>query len=173
MPDITTRTERPEDHAAVRAVNRAAFEQDAEADLVDALRAACPSHLSIVAEVEGVIAGHILFTPAAVEHGGDRLECMGLAPMAVLPGRQRGGIGSALVEAGLARLRGEACPFVIVLGHPGYYPRFGFVPASRFGIRCQWEAPDEAFMAIELTPGVLAGFAGGMARYHPVFDGME
>ena len=94
---------------------------------------------------------------------------MGLAPMAVLPGHQRKGIGSELVRAGLAELRERDCPFVIVLGHPEYYPRFGFEPASGHGVKCEWEVPDEAFMILVLDEARLPE-AGGTARYRPEFS---
>ena len=94
---------------------------------------------------------------------------MGLAPMAVLPERQRQGIGSELVETGLAELRERDCPFVIVLGHPEYYPRFGFEPASRHGIKCEWEVPDEAFMILVLD-GARMPEAGGRACYRAEFS---
>jgi len=170
MTNITIRPESPGDFDAVRTINEAAFGQPAEAELVDTLRTECGHYLSLAAEVDGAIVGHILFTPAHVASGGATLEGMGLAPMAVAPGHQRSGIGSALVNAGLEQLRADGCPFVIVLGHPGYYPRFGFSPASAIGIRCQWEAPDEAFMVLELKRGALAPFHGSTARYHPAFD---
>ena len=89
--------------------------------------------------------------------------------MAVLPERQRQGIGSELVETGLAELRERDCPFVIVLGHPEYYPRFGFEPASRHGIKCEWEVPDEAFMILVLDE-VRMPEAGGRARYRAEFS---
>jgi len=95
---------------------------------------------------------------------------MGLAPMAIAPERQRQGIGSRLIEAGLKVLRQQACPFVIVLGHPEYYPRFGFVPASGHGLACQWEGvPDEAFMVLILDKAFMAGVSG-VARYRDEFD---
>jgi len=95
---------------------------------------------------------------------------MGLAPMAVVPDRQRQGIGSQLVEAGLKVLRQQACPFVMVLGHPEYYPHFGFVPASRHGLACQWEVvPDDAFMVLILDEASMAGVSG-VARYRGEFD---
>ena len=93
---------------------------------------------------------------------------MGLAPMAVLPARQRGGIGSALVRAGLDACRQLGCTAVVVLGHPAYYPRFGFQPASRFALGCEYDVPDEAFMALEVEPGSLVGKAGTI-RYHRAF----
>lgn len=93
---------------------------------------------------------------------------MGLAPMAVMPAAQRRGIGSALIRSGLERCAQLGYSAVVVLGHPEYYPRFGFVPASRFGIGCEYEVPDEVFMALELEPGALTGMSGTI-RYHPAF----
>jgi putative acetyltransferase len=94
---------------------------------------------------------------------------LGLAPIAVLPDLQRQGIGKALIEAGIDKIRASGEPFVIVLGHPGYYPRFGFIPASRFWIRCEYDGvPDEAFMILVLKDGVLAGISG-VAKYRPEF----
>ena len=148
-------------------MNVAAFPAPDEADLVEALRAEAEPIVSLVAEDDGVIVGHILFSPVTLD-GHSELKLMGLAPMAVLPDLQRGGIGSALVKAGLEACRQLGSIGVIVLGHAAYYPRFGFVPASRFCIDSEYEVPDESFMAMELTPGALAG-KSGRARYHAVF----
>jgi putative acetyltransferase len=138
-----------------------------EADLVDALRAQATPLMSYVAELDGTIAGHILFSPVTLLSHPD-LAIMGLAPMAVLPTLQRQGIGSALVRTGLDACRDMGAGAVIVLGHAEYYPRFGFVPASRFGIRSEYDVPDDVFMAIELIPGFLAPRPGTI-RYHPAF----
>jgi putative acetyltransferase len=161
------RLERVTDVAAIRAVNRAAFETRTEADLVDALRAQATPIISLVADDAGSIVGHILFSPVTLS-GHSTLTIMGLAPMAVLPTEQRRGIGSALVPAGLERCAQIGCAAVIVLGHPEYYPRFGFVPASRFGIASEYDVPDDVFMALELEPGVLQG-KSGTVRYHAAF----
>jgi len=167
---ISIRRERPEDIAPIRTVNEAAFEQTTEADIIDALRDVCPDVLSLVAESDGEIVGHILFSPVTIEDGSPSRQGMGLAPMAVTPDRQRQGIGSELVQAGLEILRKQGCPFVIVLGHPEFYPRFGFVPASRYGLRCQWEGvPDAAFMVLVLDASSMAGVSG-VARYREEFD---
>jgi putative acetyltransferase len=91
--------------------------------------------------------------------------------MAVLPERQKQGLGSLLVRSGLARCQLKGIHWVVVVGHPSYYPRFGFVPASRFGIRCAYEVPDEAFMAAELEVGALRGVSGTV-HYEPEFDGL-
>ncbi|MEK7832952.1 MAG: N-acetyltransferase, partial [Acidobacteriota bacterium] len=104
-----------------------------------------------------------------IEAGEKRLRGIGLAPMAVWPERQNEGIGSRLVEAGLTECRKACHRFVIVLGHPEFYPRFGFVPASRFGIKSEYDVRDEVFMAMELQEGSLAGFAG-IAKYLPEFN---
>jgi len=161
------RPERPADIAAVRAVNRAAFETDAEADLVDALRDQADPTVSLVADDAGRIVGHILFSPVTLTGHAD-LKIMGLAPMAVLPTQQRRGIGSALVRAGLERCTELGCAAVIVLGHAQYYPRFGFIPASRFGIACEYDVTDDVFMALELEPQILRGRTGTI-RYHAAF----
>ena len=166
---LVIRKEMPRDVGQVQMINIAAFEQPDEADLIDALRAGCPQVLSLVAELDGRVVGHILFSPVTLPAGKRTIQGMGLAPMAVLPEHQRDGIGARLVEEGLARLEQSGCPFVIVLGHPGYYPRFGFERASTHGIECQWPVPDDAFMVRILDAAAMAG-AAGVARYRPEFD---
>jgi len=165
---IELRIEEPQDQGAVHRLNLAAFESDEEATVVDELRASCDGYLSFVSVEDGVIVGHILFTPATID------RCltvgMGLAPMSVSPPHQRKGIGSQLVRHGLEYLRQSGCPFVIVLGHPEYYPRFGFEPASKFGLVSQWKGvPDEALMVVVFDRGALPK-AGGVARYRSEFD---
>jgi len=166
---MTVRPERPEDVSAIRIVNEQAFGRAGEADLVDALRRNGKAMLSLVAEYEGRIVGHILFSPATVRSGETELTGAGLAPLAVIPDRQNQGIGSVLVEEGLRRLREEGQMFVIVLGHPNYYPRFGFDPASRFNIKSEYNVADEVFMAMELQEGALQDRAG-IALYQPEFN---
>jgi putative acetyltransferase len=165
---LAIRDETPADVAAVRAVNTAAFERDAEALLVDRLRDAGALALSLVAALDDRVVGHVAFSPVTIDGVAGAL---GLAPVAVAPVYQRRAIGSRLVEEGLARLRERGVGAVVVLGHPAYYPRFGFVPASRFGLRYGEPVPDEAFMAAELAPGALVN-ASGVARYRPEFDGV-
>jgi putative acetyltransferase len=165
---VIIRPEEETDHAAVHAVNRAAFETAVEADLVDALRTRAQPLVSLVAEQDGEVVGHILFSPVSlVRHAGLRLA--GLAPMAVTPAHQRKGIGSALLRAGLDQCRQEGFVALVVLGHPQYYPRFGFAPAARFGIRSEYDVPDDVFMVLELEPGALAGKAG-LIKYHDAFS---
>ena len=166
---IEIRAERPEDAPGIRIVNELAFGQPTEAGIVDRLRESSADFISLVAEDEAVV-GHILFTPAVIESHARRVVGMGLAPMAVAPDRQRQGIGSALVRRGLEILRERGCPFVIVLGHPEYYPRFGFDPASAHGLACQWGGvPDEAFMVTILDAQAMKGMSG-VARYREEFD---
>lgn len=160
------RPERPDDAPAIRRVHEQAFERAGEAELVAALRVAGAAVVSLVAEDRGVIVGHVLFSPVAI--GDDGATGLGLGPVAVLPERQRRGIGAALIRHGLAECGRLGHGVVVVLGHPGYYPRFGFVRASARGLRCEYDAPDDAFMVVELTPGALRG-GGGLVRYHPEF----
>lgn len=167
-PLIAVRPEGPGDEAAIREVNARAFDGPIEAALVDALRANAGVTLSLVAELDGRVVGHILFSPVAIDRGGLLDEAIGLAPMAVLPEHQRAGIGSRLVREGLAELKRRGARAVIVLGHPAYYPRFGFERASRFGLRWEQPCPDDAFMALELDPGALSA-GPGIVRYRPEF----
>jgi putative acetyltransferase len=161
------RAEEPRDWAAVHAVNVAAFETAAEANLVDALREHAQPLVSLVAEDNGAIVGQIMFSPVSLS-GHPALKIMGLAPMAVAPEHQRKGVGSALVRAGLERCTQLGCGAVVVLGHPDYYPRFGFWPSTRFAIGCEYEVPEDVFMVVELQAGFLRG-ASGQARYHAAF----
>lgn len=169
---MIVRLEKPEDIPAIRIVIEQAFGQAAEADLVDALRRNGKATISLVAEDSGHVVGHILFSPVKLHSDqADQAELtgIGLAPLAVIPERQNQQIGSMLVEEGLRRLREENHRFVVVLGHAHYYPRFGFVPASRFNIKSEYNVADEVFMAMELQEGVLQGMAG-IARYQPEFN---
>lgn len=145
-----------------------AFETSAEADLVDAVREQAQPIVSLVAEHHGAVVGHIMFSPVALT-GHPDFGVMGLAPMAVAPAYQHQGIGAALVQAGLERCRELGFAAVVVLGHPGYYPRFGFSPAARFGIRSEYNVPEEAFMAMELQPAALRG-KSGVVKYHAAFS---
>ena len=165
------RQERQGDVERIRDVNLAAFETSTEADLVDALRREATPLISVVAEDDADVIGHILFSPVtlASEPG---LTLMGLAPMAVVPSKQRQGVGAALVREGLERCRELNVAAVVVLGHPQYYPRFGFVPAIRLSLRSEYDAPDDAFMVRELRDGALRGLLGTI-RYHPVFGDLR
>ncbi|TVM00411.1 MAG: GNAT family N-acetyltransferase [Candidatus Brocadia sp. WS118] len=165
---IEIRKEEPQDRDAVHDLNSAAFDNGPEATLVDKLRASCNDYLAFVAVEDGAVVGHILFTPVTIDSYS--VVGMGLAPMAVMPSHQRKGIGSQLVRYGLDHLRQSGCPFVIVLGHPEYYPRFSFELASKYHLLCQWEGvPDEAFMVAIADDNALPK-AGGVARYRGEFD---
>ncbi|QDU40913.1 hypothetical protein Mal4_52760 [Maioricimonas rarisocia] len=159
--NLSIRPETSQDQAGVRRVNEAAFEGTAEADLVEALHEGDHVATSLVAEVDGNVVGHILFSHLTIVTDHRRLPALSLAPMAVLPAHQKQGIGSRLVSEGLAACRDAGHQIVTVLGHPTYYPRFGFSPglaaplSSPFGV-------GEAWMAIELTPGALEGVSGSV-----------
>ncbi len=161
------RAEKESDRDSVHALNMAAFQSPSEANLVDALRQQVEPLVSLVAEEDGVIVGHIMFSPVSLSNNSD-LKVMGLAPMAVAPAHQRKGIGSALVRAGLEQCRKLDFDAVVVLGHPEYYLRFGFSPSSRFGIDSEYDVPEEVFMALELRPNALSG-RSAVVRYHPAF----
>jgi putative acetyltransferase len=167
---LEIRPETPEDFPAVLAVHRRAFGQDDEAHLVATLRgsAAHIPELSLVAVEAGQFVGHILFSPIVIRTLTGNQAALALAPLAVAPEAQGRGIGSALVRAGLEVCIQLAHPRVIVLGHAAYYPRFGFKPASAWGIRPPFAVPEDAFMACELSPGALAGCAG-VVEYPPAF----
>jgi putative acetyltransferase len=163
---MVVRVEQPGDAVGIRETNELAFESPLEAGLVDALRSA-KDYLSLVATLDEQVVGHILFTPVTLEPSVD-LRIAGLAPMAVRPEHQRRGVGGKLIRAGLDECRRSGYSAVVVLGHPEYYPRFGFVPAHTFGLTCEFPSPPEAFMAIELDAGALSGI-GGVVHYLPQF----
>ena len=165
---LIVRAEAPEDSPSVRRVNELAFDGAVEANLVDALRESGAAHVSLVAEEDGRVVGHILFSPVTVESAGGVWGATGLAPMAVLPERQGRGVGSALVREGLKECRRLGHDIVFVLGHADYYPRFGFRPAGPLGLTCEFPSPEEFFMVAELRPGALAGRTG-LVRYRPEF----
>lgn len=167
--DIALRPETPRDHDAIRQVHRLAFGQDAEARLVDALRDGGFARLSLVGELAGRVVGHILFSQIGIDCADRRVEALALAPMAVVREHRRKGIGSDLIREGLKRCREGGHAIVIVVGHPGYYPRFGFSP--RLASALQSEYAGEAFMALELVPGALEGVRG-QVRYAPPFEAL-
>jgi putative acetyltransferase len=163
MPVI--RSEEPADADTTRAVHRAAFPTPAESALVDDLRQSGRLTVSLVAIEDGQVVGHVAFSPVTVAGSSAGL---GLAPVAVLPGSQRQGVGASLVRAGLAACRAAAVPFVVVLGSPHYYGRFGFEAASRWGLSDEYGG-GAAFQALELVPGSIPVNAG-LVKYAPEFS---
>lgn len=156
---VAIRPETGQDQKAIWSVNQAAFGGDAEANLVDALRDGGFAEVSLVAEVDGEIVGHILFSRVAIVTNVGTVDALSLAPMAVLPSHQRQGIGNRLVEAGLEACREAGHRIVVVLGHPEFYPRFGFSAELARPLESPFGG-GEAWMALELLPGSLAGVEG-------------
>jgi putative acetyltransferase len=165
---LIVRSEKPEDIQKIRTVNRQAFETAAEANLIEALRNSGAPLISMVAEEGGDIVGHILFSAVSLEDCNQSISIAGLAPMAVLPKHHRKGIGSRLVEEGMRRCQKAEYDAVVVLGHPEYYPRFGFTPSVNYDIRSEYDVPAEVFMVKELREGALAD-CKGTVKYHEVF----
>jgi putative acetyltransferase len=162
---VLIRSERDGDRQAIYAVNEAAFGGRDESELVDRLRDDGSALLSLVAEIGGVVAGHILFSRMFIETAEGLLPAAALAPMAVLPKSQRQGIGAALIRSGLDAMRRQGERIVIVVGHPSYYPRFGFSPGLAAALESPF--PPEAFMALELAPGALDGIRGKVRYAKP------
>jgi putative acetyltransferase len=169
-PGLIVRLEEPGDIAGVRDTNDQAFGTPLEGRIVDALRGATDC-VSFVAALDGLVVGHILFSPVTLEPSAN-VRLTGLAPMAVRPEHQRRGVGGQLIRAGLDECRRRGYEGVVVLGHPEYYPRFGFVPAHTRGLQCEFPSPPEAFMAIELKAGGLSGMSG-LVRFRPEFSAAE
>jgi putative acetyltransferase len=165
---ITIRPERPADVGAIRRVLETAFPTAVEANLVEALRSAGRLSISLVADDGGEVIGHVAFSPvtaAGVAAG------LGMAPVSVLPARQRQGVGSRLIREGLAECARAGCAFVVVLGDPAYYGRFGWNPASALGLGNEYGVADE-FMGLELTASG-APRCGGVVCYSPEFAGIS
>jgi putative acetyltransferase len=157
----------PEDALAIRAIVASAFGRADEARLVERLRADGDAFIELVAEDEdsGELIGSILFSPLAIDRPGETLTALALAPVAVRPDRQKDGVGSALIRAGIEQARFAQAPAIILLGHPAYYPRFGFSAAAAESLDAPFSGP--SFMALELEPGALR--AGGSVRYAAAF----
>jgi putative acetyltransferase len=164
------RPETDEDYGAVKALNNLAFQGDVEGNIVDKIRSSCEEIISLVAVEDSKVIGHIFFSPIASMSGEDQIFGMGLAPMAVLPEYQNKGVGSALVKEGLNILEDKGCPFVMVLWHKDYYPRFGFEKASTYVLRAEWGGfPDEAFMVLFLD-GTMESNVSGVVKYRAEFN---
>jgi putative acetyltransferase len=171
---IIIRKEKPEDIEAIRVVIERAFGTAEEVVVVDRLREAGKATLSLVATVDEQVIGHILFSQVTLESNNDQagdkpLVAIGLAPLAVLPEFQNRSVGSLLTKAGLDECRKAGYECAVVLGHPHYYPRFGFVPSVRYKIKSEFEVSDETFMVLELKEGALQNRAG-IIKYQPEFN---
>ncbi|WP_372370337.1 GNAT family N-acetyltransferase [Candidatus Uabimicrobium sp. HlEnr_7] len=162
---MNIRREIKTDEEEVYTINELAFETSAEANLVNVLREKAHPVISLVAEKNGKIVGHIMFSPVNTSQN---VKIMGLAPMAVHPEHQRQGIGGALIRRGIEECQQQGVVAIVVLGHPQYYPRFGFVPSTQFDISCEYDVPPEVFMAMELQPAALENITG-VVKYHEAF----
>lgn len=164
------RIENKSDFDFVYNLHLKAFGQKEEPELVDKLRDSnCfIEDLSIVAELDNKVIGHILFTKVFIQSEGINKEALALAPMAVLPEFQKTGVGKRLIAFGLDKAKSLGFESVIVLGHADYYAQFGFEKARKFGIICPWEVPDEVFMVLELKKNVLVG-VHGLVQYATPF----
>ncbi|MCP4001617.1 MAG: N-acetyltransferase [Gammaproteobacteria bacterium] len=158
------------DLKVISAINKAAFTDHGNTRSFDRLRAQHKDIISLVADVNGEAVGHILFSPAIMATPAGPINGMGLGQLAVMPNWQKKGIGTHLAETGITQLRTQSCPFIIVIGHASYYPRFGFEQGQLHGVKCQWDSvPDESFMVLypgqnQLEQGKLNGVAS--------FDGL-
>lgn len=167
---ITTRQEIPKDYSAITNINNLAFNQPQEGLLIEKLRKREEfiPELSLLAFVDEEPVGHILFFPVNIQTDAGPIPSLSLAPMAVLPDFQKKGVGKKLIEAGKSKANELNYGAIIVLGHPEYYPRFGFEMARKWNIRSPWNVPDEAWMAIELKDGALKN-CEGMVVFPPEY----
>lgn len=163
--EVEIREEQPGDIRQIRALHERAFAQGLEAGIVDALRSNAAVLLSLVAIAAGRLVGHVMYSPASID---GKIAGAALGPMAVEPELQRRGIGSELVRAGNEKLEEAGLPFIIVLGHADFYPRFGFRPAAHRKVTCDWNVPDDAFMLLVLDERRMRGVSG-RARYRDEF----
>ena len=163
------RAENEEDYSDVHRVIEMAFGQPDEARLVAKLRDVAHPNISLVAVEDERVVGHIFFSPVTVESDSNVFTAMGLAPLAVLPEYQNRGVGSQLVWEGLKECLMIGHNIIVVLGHPDYYPRFGFTTARLKGLACEYDVPDDHFMVAELEPDALRG-RQGLVKYHPAFN---
>lgn len=168
---IVIRPETSADHSAIHRVTLLAFGQEEEARLVDRLRTSSNfiPELSLVALENNRVVGHILFSHIAIRTAKGEIPALSLAPMAVLPEYQNRGIGSMLVRTGIEKVRELGHRIVVVVGHPAFYPRFGFSPAKEFGLELPFPAPDEVFLVLDTMEGAISGIMG-MVAYPPEFD---
>ena len=165
------RKEKQDDEDSITKLNDMVFNSTEESAIVSRLRESGDLFLSLVAEIDSEIVGHVAFSRVTLDSCEGDEVFMGLAPMSVAPGHQRKGIGSALVNQGIEILKEQSVAAVFVLGHKDYYPKFGFKPTqSTYGIKSTYDVPDEVFMALELKIDVLNDVEG-IARYCGAFGG--
>ncbi|MBK7894272.1 MAG: N-acetyltransferase [Candidatus Promineifilaceae bacterium] len=168
---LKIRWETAVDAEKVYAIEAAAFGRPDEAALVQKLQQAGVDTISLVALLDDDLVGHVLFSPVTVKGDGGEFTAVALGPVAVSPNHQKAGIGSELCRQGIEACREAGYELAFVLGHPSYYPRFGFTPSAPHDLHCQFNAPAEAFMVLELVPGALRG-KRGTVYYHPLFAGV-
>jgi putative acetyltransferase len=169
---IHIRPEKPDDIERIDEINRLAFEGAAEVKLIKAIRGSelfIPELSLVAVDDDDQTVGHILFSPVTIESPEESVDALALAPMAVLPEYQNRGIGTELVRQGLEACKQLGYKIVIVVGHPNYYPRFGFKPAREYRLKAPFEVPNEAFLACELFSGALKNVRG-VVKYSPAFD---
>lgn len=168
--NIHIRPENESDHPAIREVNEQVFGRPDEAEIVEQVRQSpgFVPELSFVAERDAQIAGHALFSEVTVQGETQSWTILTLGPIAVRPEFQRQGVGGRLLREGISRASALGYRAIALIGHPTYYPRFGFVPGSRFGLTCEFAVPDEVFMALPLRPDGLAEVQGRIV-YPPAF----
>lgn len=167
--NINVRKEKESDISQVYDLNKTAFKQVAfsqgvEADLVNKLRDAACDIISLVAVLENQVVGHIIFSPVEINN---EVSGMSLSTMAVLPKFQKKGIGSMLIKAGIEEVKKLKNSLIIVLGHPEYYPKFGFVAASKYGLKSKYDVPDEVFMALSFKD---IKWDNAVVKYRQEFD---
>ncbi|WP_287585564.1 N-acetyltransferase [Candidatus Borrarchaeum sp.] len=171
---ITIRQEVKEDYKRVYEINKMAFGREVESKLIEKIRKG-PNfvpELSQVAEKDNEIVGHILFSKIKIV-GELEYQTLILAPLAVIPEMQKQGIGGKLIKHGIEKAIELRFDSIIVVGHKNYYPKFGFQNASKWGIKCPFEVPDGAFMAIELTENALENKAGVVQFPEEFMEGLE
>lgn len=169
--NIQIRPETPADYEAIHRVNDVAFDRSNESKLIENLRQLdkFDARLSLIAELEEKLVGHILFYPVIIRRVDAAFPSLSLGPVAVLPEYQKQGIGGELIRTGHVAAKKLGFDSVILLGHPEYYPRFGYQPAEKWGLTNPWHIEGDPFMALELVEGALAGKAGQVI-YPAVFD---
>lgn len=168
-PLVTIHAERADDHELIADIYRDAFGRDNETRFLEAIRKSADfiPELSLVAVRRGELVGHILFSRIGIVTPGGVRSALGLAPQAVLPKVQRQGIGSALVRQGLRRAAGLKYEIVLMVGHPNFYPRFGFQSARPLGLEPPFPVPEEVFLVHELKSGALEGLSGDVVFSEP------